>query len=166
MTANARRVLQDCRVALSLLEEEKALFRWRIHWVAAITLIRAVGHVLDKVDGKNAEIKSIASALFKSWKHGDQNIIFRDFIDQERNSVLKEYTFNLHPLEKVDVAISVKLRNSDGEIIDSSEVFGIGENIYRPMLGEYRSGDDARDVYSDAIEWWELQLNTIDRSTV
>ena len=51
MTARARIVLEDCRLALQLLEEETDLRRWRLHWVAAVALVRAVGHVLEKVDG-------------------------------------------------------------------------------------------------------------------
>ncbi len=163
MTTTARQVLQDCQVALSLLEEETVLSRWRVHWVAAITLIRAVGHVLEKIDGKNAKVKKIANDLFKSWKQGEENSIFRDFISQERNNVLKEYVFSPHPLEKVDVAVLAKLRDQHGNIINTSEVIGIEDNIYRPLLDGYRGGDDARDVFSDAIKWWEVQLNAIDK---
>ena len=48
MTQHARTVLDDCRLALQLLEEETDPQRWRIHWVAALALVRAVGHVLDR----------------------------------------------------------------------------------------------------------------------
>jgi hypothetical protein len=65
MTAHASQVLADCRTALQLLEEEKDLQRWRIHWVAALALVRAVGHVLDKMDGSDA---AAARAAYKNWK--------------------------------------------------------------------------------------------------
>lgn len=29
--------------------------------------------------------------MHKSWRSGDENAIFRDFIERERNSILKEY---------------------------------------------------------------------------
>lgn len=162
MTTMARQVLFDCQIALNLLEEETILYRWRVNWVAAITLIRAVGHVLDKIDGKNPKIKKISKDLFISWKQGEENSIFRDFIDQERNNILKEYVFATHPLEKVDVVLVSNLRDKEGNIATSSEVFGIEDNIYRPLLDGYRNGDDARDVFLDAIKWWDRQLNVID----
>lgn len=60
MTYKAREVLDDCRLALSLLEDETDVQRWRIQWAAAVALIGAVGHVLDKVDGEDPLIKHAA----------------------------------------------------------------------------------------------------------
>jgi hypothetical protein len=34
----------------------------------------------------------------------------------------------------------------------------IGENIYRPLLDGPWEGDDARDVLTEAIEWWHASL--------
>ena len=63
MTTAARRVLDDCKFILAKLEDEKDDQQWRIHWVAVVTLLRAVGHVLTKVDGKREAVRlaSIAS---------------------------------------------------------------------------------------------------------
>ena len=55
-------VLEDCRMALTLLEEERDYRRWRVHWAAAVALVRAVGHVLDKVDGKDPVRKRISAS--------------------------------------------------------------------------------------------------------
>lgn len=43
MTRAARTVLADCEIALELLEDQEDEGRWRVHWVGAIALIRAVG---------------------------------------------------------------------------------------------------------------------------
>ena len=43
MTATARIVLADCLVSLSLLENESELKIWRVHWVGALSILRAVG---------------------------------------------------------------------------------------------------------------------------
>lgn len=166
MTARARLVLEDCRLALQLLEDETDLRKWRLHWVAAIALIRAVGHVLDKVDGKSPAIRMASRAAYKRWT-GDarEHEIFREFIEKERNIILKEYDFNLHPGEEVQVAIPVTLqRVSDGMIVEAATVFPLNENIYRPLMDGCREGEDARDVLSEAIEWWEGELAAIDRS--
>ena len=167
MTERARQVLNDCHVVLQMLEEERDLQRWRIHWAAAVALIRAVGHVLYKVDGANDQyVRQAASAAFKRWQSdAPEHEIFREFFDRERNNILKEYQFNLHPLEEVSVSVRYTLQPTEGgDPIDLHGVFPIGDNIYRPLLDSYREGDDARDVYSEAIQWWESQLTAIENS--
>lgn len=163
MTYAARQVLADCHLALQLLEEEQDLQRWRVHWAAAVALTRAVGHVLDKIDGENPIIKEIAKSAFARWKVDDTDEIFRAFIDTERNNVLKEYKFNLHPSKEVEIAIISETMNIETrEIRQNIEIVPITENIYRPMVGGFREGDDARDVLSEALEWWGRQLDAID----
>lgn len=164
MTYQARRVLNDCSVALSLLEEEEDLQRWRIHWAAAVALIRAVGSVLDKVDGKDPEIKAIQKRAYKQWKGDDpKHEIFREFIERERNNVLKEYRSEVYPLEKVAVAIEFTASPVDGgEEKKFRQVAEIAENIYRPMADGPWEGDDASDVLASAIQWWNEQLTAIE----
>ena len=53
MTFKARQVLDDCELALEFLEQATTDQIWRVHWFAAVALIRTVGDVLDKVDGLN-----------------------------------------------------------------------------------------------------------------
>lgn len=169
MTYAARSVLEDCYVALRMLEEETDLQRWRVHWAAAAALTRAVGHVLDKVDGaRDPRIKKAAAHAFRRWKGNDpQHEIFREFIELQRNNILKEYRFEDHPLEEVDVAVIYTLRNSiTGETKETAEVIPIGDNIYRPILAGYSEGNDARDVLSEALEWWAIELDKIDRVAV
>lgn len=166
MTTRARQVLDDCRIALLLLEEEKDLQRWRIHWVAALALIRAVGHVLDKIDGVNPKIGVAARSAYKQWKsHAPEHEIFREFIERERNTILKEYEFNTHPNEEVEFVLVRTLRRvSDDTVMTDAQIAPIGDNIYRPLLSGFREGDDARDVLSDAIDWWEAELAAIEES--
>jgi len=53
MTITARKVLDDCNVALKDLNTREAWGNtFRTRWVSAIALLRAVGHVLDKRDTK------------------------------------------------------------------------------------------------------------------
>jgi hypothetical protein len=164
MTTRARLVLEDCRLALQLLEDETDSQRWRLHWVAAVALIRAVGHVLDKVDGESQAVKSAARAAFARWKSdAPEHEIFREFIERERNTILKEYEFNLHPNEEIEFVLVSKLRRpSDGAIVETAQIASIGDNIYRPLLDGFREGDDARDVLSEAIEWWDVELAAIE----
>ena len=163
MTHSARQVLADCRIALELLEHETDLGRWRVHWAGAVALVRTVGHVLDKVDGEDSELRSVARLAFNRWK-GDapEHEIFREFIEPERNNILKEYRFRHHPLKDVPIAVEFNLRTATGEVRRHAEVFELGDNIYRPMMDGYRKGDDARDVLEEALDWWERELDAID----
>lgn len=164
MTFKARMVLHDCKVAKTLLEEETDFDAWRIHWAAAIALIRAVGHVLVKVDGRDSVINSVSKSFFSRWKTSKEDEIFRSFIDKERNTLLKEYESGTHPMESVPVVAQATLVSPDGDVQHASAgVHFLDGNIYRPMLSGPWEGDDCRDVYDEAIKWWELQLDGIDK---
>jgi hypothetical protein len=65
-----------------------------------------------------------------------------------------------------EIALSVELpRVSDGALVEAAGIFPIGDNIYRPLLSGFREGEDARDVLSDAITWWDEQLAAVEFST-
>src|SRR5690242_14088814 len=130
MTRAAREVLADCRIALQFLEEEKEVDRWRVHWAGAVALIRAVGHVLHKVDGQCRRFQQTADSAFKSWKSDDPaHEIFREFIEAERNNILKTYRFRHHPLSDVPVAVELTLADPEsGQLRRRTEVFELGDN--------------------------------------
>lgn len=50
------------------------------------------------------------------------------------------------------------------EEMHEATVFPIGDKIYRTILDRYRECNDAPDVFSDAIDWWELELQAIERA--
>jgi len=166
MTAKARQVLSDCRAALALLEGDTDNEAWRVHWAAAVALVRAVGHVLRNVDGVDARIRVAADAAHKRWTSSDpEHEIFREFIERERNNLLKEYRTDVHASTEVMLAIELTMQRTDGgPPVLMREVGGIGENIYRPMIDGPWEGDDARDVLSAAVEWWESELESIERA--
>ncbi|WP_146190137.1 hypothetical protein [Methylosinus sporium] len=164
MTRAARMVLTDCRIALEMLETEVSEDRWRVLWAGAVALIRAVGHVLDKVDGEQPPIKAAAKAAFARWKADDSShAIFREFIESERNNILKRYESKVHPLSEVPVAIFLTLSQPEtGEIKQIGFDELLGETIFKPIVDGYGEGEDARDIYRDAISWWERELQAID----
>ena len=164
MTHRSREVLQDCEIALAMLEDEQDFHRWRVLWAGSVALVRAVGHVLHKVDSSAPGYAPIINDLFATWKADRKtHAIFWDFIEAERNNILKQYHFNMHPLEEVDVAVVLTLQHpGTGETHQVQDVVPLGENIYRPLLDGYGDGEDARDVYKEAIDWWDHQLSTIE----
>lgn len=162
----AREVLADCEIALEMLEAEQDLARWRVHWAGALALLRAVGHVLHKVDGADPRVGRHVDTAYRRWKSQKaKNAIFWEFIENERNNILKEYRFNLHPLDHVDVAVMMTVRHPEtGALSQIPQVIPIGENIYRPILDGYSEGNDARDVYREALDWWDAELTAIERA--
>jgi hypothetical protein len=158
-TPQARLVLQDVLFVRQKLEDELGQIEWRLYWVLAVVLLRAVGHVLDKVDGANDPmVKKHAHNLFRSWRTGDENLIFRDFIDKERNSILKEYQSNM---TSGPVPMVAYLQTNDG--FDTIRQFLIEENIYRPVSTGPFAGEDGRTLIDEAIRWWFSQIDEIDR---
>lgn len=83
-------VLNDAEAATYMLQDEldKRNGCWRVPWVAAITLFRAVGHVLEKVDGENdARLSELVAQAWPRWKEDPS---FK-MLESYRNSTLKVY---------------------------------------------------------------------------
>jgi hypothetical protein len=123
---------------------------FRVLWTATVVLLRAVGHVLDKVDGQH---DAATRAAINGWwdrVKADRvaNQIFWEFIDEERNNVLKEYRLGY---SEGDVSLA-----ADGER------FTLDSAIYKPLFHEKFLAEDARDIASDAVEWWQAQLRAIE----
>lgn len=151
----ARRVLSDCRLAHQMLEDERDVDRWRVVWVGAVALLRAVGHVLDKVDGSDPKMRAASRAAFARWRSAGNDQIFSEFIDAERNTILKEYGFRTDLQAEVPVEVAS---------VAGTELFSLDQNLFRPMVDGYAAGEDARDVYLEAIKWWQVQLDEIERA--
>jgi len=79
MTQKAREVLKDCHKALSFMESETDYETWKIFWAGAIALIRAVGHVLDKIDGEDPLVKAVAKEAFSNWKKDKKHSILTNY---------------------------------------------------------------------------------------
>jgi hypothetical protein len=154
VTAAARKVLADCFLAHFLLEDETDTEILRVHWVGALSLIRAVGHVLEAVDGTDLYCRKISEEMYRSWrdKLNLEHQIFRDFIKHERDLMLKEYS------TAVNLDADVRLL-----VMPDDAAFLVDKNIFRPMDDGPWAGEDARDIYEMAINWWSVQLDTIDR---
>ena len=156
MIYQARKVLADCRLALDKLEHETDGDLWRIYWVASLVLVRAVGHVLHKVDGKQDErLGEVLRERFAEWKDPGfkEHIIFREFIERDRNMLLKEYEHNVYE----DSSIPILVTTPEGAYSDA-----LDENLYKPISTGPFEGEDARDILTDAIQWWEKELDCIE----
>lgn len=160
----ADEVLAHCEVALVLLNEERDEVRWRVHWVGAMALLRMVGHVLDKVDAQRDQaLCQRLQIAWQEWNSGHpDHVIFREFIKPERDSLLKEFRSSIHPSGIVPILIeNVFIRFTEDEKGDIDRLEILDENLFRPRLEGYGAGEDARDLYRAALDWWGQQLATL-----
>ncbi|MEO7129247.1 MAG: hypothetical protein ABI040_10365 [Rhodoferax sp.] len=160
MTSAAREVLEDCRGALAELTDGIQGRQWRRRWITSIVLLRAVGHVLKNVDGKRSP--EYRTAINDRWKHlkstKPDNMILWSFIEEERNTILKEYQ------TRAGQGVTVR---PGGVGIDLQT----GEHKADPPLpaiyhytintGPF-AGRDQRELIAEGIAWWEKELDAID----
>lgn len=152
MTRVARTALADLEVALQMLDIEADPARFRVLWVGAVALTRAIGHILNKVDAQTSpQLARAITTRFREWKADPaQHAYFHEFVELERNMVLKEYGF--------------------GFLSDSTIVFQSGggsdlytNNLFCPVPDGMFAGHDCRYVLEESIAWWHRELDKIDR---
>jgi hypothetical protein len=109
---------------------------WRVYWFSGFVTLRAIGHVLHKVDAEtNQRHRLVISQFWNKLKSDiDGNWIFFDFIEKERNNILKEFSFGatLPPAE-------------DGSLLAYDGTHLDGAQLYR-----------------EAVYWWRAQLDHLE----
>ena len=160
----ARRVLLDCQSALEMLDNEENEQRWRVLWAGAITLLRSVGHVLHKVDGEGPVLRPLIDSAYNRWKADRSgNAVYWEFIEKERNNILKEYQFHVHETAEVGVVVARDVVDADsGHTSVMEGEFTLQDNLFRPVTDGFGQGEDARDVYREAMTWWHSELQRIE----
>ena len=148
MTKVARDVLADCREAHNELVNGLSGSLWRRRYFACVALLRTVGHVLHKVD---SEVYSKHGSAIKDWWQNKKDTkpepaIYWSFVEEERNLFLKTYG----PVAAQNMTV---YPGGDRE----------SEISYVMKDGPFK-GVDPRNLILDAIEWWEQELDTIDRN--
>jgi len=160
MTSAARLVLEDCRQEILELEPTLSASEWRRHSVTLFVLLRALGHVLDKVDGESA--LGLRHEVNAWWKKINQNKeahpLFWKFIELERNSVIKEYATSAHQI----VAIQVGAVNYDAKADRVWSDPPQPTRYLQQLTSGHFAGQDLRTIANEAIQWWENQLNEIE----
>ena len=134
--------LGDCIDILFLFQNsdvadgEAELPEWRLNWVCGMALLRCIGHCLHKVDAKKSKqhLASINDHWDKIRSDKASSWIFWEFVEKERNNILKAYAFG------------AKLS------------FGEGEAYI-----EYADGQDAFQLFRQAVYWWRHQLIEIEK---
>jgi hypothetical protein len=166
MTQQARTVLAACELALKELEMEQPLELWQLRWFTVVALLRCVGHALAKVDhvSGNTSMKTAIDDAWSRWQADRAaHAIFWDFIEEERNRALKEFTFGAGrgvviepPTARFEIDTQGKWKRTN----PNEE--GRSWHTYTITKGPFK-GQNQRDVVREAIQWWKEQLDQIDR---
>lgn len=139
-TLKAWEPFRDCVTILfefqnSDVDEERS--EWRLYWVAGVALLRTIGHVLVKSDAtKSPRHSAEVERLWERWKADRaKSSIFWDFIERERNNLLKTYSSGAH-LALYDAGYEV----------------------------EFEDGEDAFQLFREAVYWWRHQLMALEEA--
>jgi len=157
-------VLEDCERSVTLAAHAEDDL-WRVYWASSLALLRAVGHVLAKVDAeRSSENKRYVEEWWARWnpRGGTERKpnIFADFIESERNLILKQYQFRIDPSERRGkILVSTTggvLRGSSGASLTSAQRdrFVITDGPFKDK--------DGRGLLRESITWWSTQLGDIE----
>jgi len=101
-----------------------------------LTLLRATGHVLAKVDSTHsAKHSATIRSIWREWQDDRHaNWIFWDFIENERNNVVKEFEFGFQI-----------------EPYAEPEEYEVEPLVYEKM-----------ELFREAVYWWRAQLRNLE----
>lgn len=167
MTAMARTVLNEARFARAELQDGVQGSTWLRRWVTAVVLLRVVGHALDKADGKQSE--HYRNAIERWWiaLKASKPIpaIFWEFIDDERNQILKEFKINAGQGVTIQLHGQTMQLNSQASA-RSPEPTRVEAIYHYPITGGPFAGADQGHVLDLALAWWQAELDFIDEAVV
>ena len=161
MTTQARYVLGDCERLLAAIGQDMPTDLWRPRWAGLVALLRAVGHVLKKVDrARSREARQVINEAWEELRRSKPAPkIFWQFVQAERNNVLKAYALS--------TGVNTSIRPGAGRInmaIGESGSAPSGPTTYNAFM---RSGpfecQDPLQLCRDAIAFWHAYLDTIDQ---
>jgi hypothetical protein len=134
----AREVLDCCRHAHQKMGSNPTVRQWELIWADTIALLRAVGHELEK-DASDTRLKQAHRAWLNKRKKPNPPI-FWDFILLKEAELAVEHSFTI---------------TEDTITIPPPPIYTY---TMKPFAGR-----DTRDLVRDAIEWWQKQLDDIER---
>ena len=144
----ARRALRDAYRAkneFSATLSSNNLATVRLRWITAITILRAVGHTLLNIDAsRSPALRSAIDSAWTRWKTQPfQHLIFHEFIEKERNTILKQYRSSLFP--------SPSQKQESLDVAGFYPAILVGDQSYSPL-----------EALNSSLKWWETELHRIE----
>lgn len=103
----------------------------------------------------------LANKIDQWWKSlnanklAEDNRIFFEFIEVERNDTIKEFEIKY---DKQPQSIAV-IQQCNSQTTKS--IFELDGLLYIPMRDGSFAGEDVRNLIADAIKWWEFQFENM-----
>ena len=145
MDLRAEAVLADAKEAVRRFSVAQDDQDRRLYWFAAVGLLRAVGHVLDKVDA--ASDPAFKKRQEAWWRVAKQDPVHQ-FIEHTRNSLLKQYLPQAEPAYIV-TRNGERIELRDGSVLVTARWY---------LTDGPLEGREAGEVIREAVAWWEQQL--------
>lgn len=136
-------ILDDFDRSIELLEDATNPADFRILWVAAMILCRAVGDALK--NDADEDVRRKSGELYKEWR-ADEDCIFNIFIKPERDAIAHGGDYGVD----VDFLLA--------PLVFDEQVIVENEGLYVPFAGGKFGGVDARDKLIEARDWWISQI--------
>ncbi len=140
----------------------------RVAWVSIVTLLRAVGHTLKEVDAKrDPVILEVVNQKWDAWLDSKpEPRIFWEFIQAERNNVVKQYEFGFtraYTLTRPKLGVA-------GLIVTADMLSVTGGPLPPQPFPELQSlikegpfrGRPEHEVAQEAADWWDAQLRDVE----
>jgi hypothetical protein len=163
MSSAARVVLQDIKHAIAAHANNLQSEEFRVSWFAIVGLLRAIGHVLEKIDAENSP--AMRRAIKAKWEELNSNrphpLIFWGFIEAERNRFLKNYEYGIHR--------TLTARHDSGSLISIVDVgksqggvLSSGAELQSRIADGPFEGQHEKHVAWQAYDWWVQYLDEVD----
>jgi len=146
----ARDVLEDLGYCISELRDDLPEQEWRVKWIAICTLGRAVGHVL-KNDGDRLDIVKMTNDLYREIRNEK---IFSEFIELDRNLILKEYKFRA---AREPLGLGILTEAGDRLVT---------EQDYNVLKGTYFEDHLPKQAAQEVYDWWDAKLKQIENQLI
>lgn len=155
----ARRVYDDCCEAaeeftalhFEALNDNHSLFRRR--YLTFVVLARAVGHILHKVEAYKSP--QHAAAIAEAWKTIKQEPLFIHFIEQDRNSLIKQYS----AIAEMNYREWIEHITNETGTIDRQLL----SKLSFPVKHGFYQGKDLRDLGQEVVAFWGMWLSVIEQ---
>ncbi|MCB0272650.1 MAG: hypothetical protein KDD46_06530 [Bdellovibrionales bacterium] len=144
----ARVVLNDLKKALNELRDDLPEQDWRIKWLGICTLARSVGYVLEKIDAKNFGIEDFVKNQWITIKKED---IFSQFIEKNRNLILKQYEFSM---QREPVGIGGIITQAGDRLVTTQD--------FNVLKGTFFKDSLPKESMEEVCQWWDKKLNTVE----
>lgn len=157
------RALSDARRGIQNLETkysgESSLFSdWKVEYVGVCSLLRAAVHLIGE-DAKACHNDKVTQELRAEWDAIKQNssdhTIYWEFVNKERNSILKEYHWSSYEQYFDENGEPIKMTN-----YSLISMYMVSETSRLIVKGGVYRGRDTLELLNEAADWVEERVSS------